>query len=674
MLNLTIDYQKNEKDRIAHISKHIKVDSQSPLFRIEGVNGSGKTLILETIALGFNLEPKQIHDEWLKKFYTDYIKGNYAQKTEFTLESTFSGYYIESKKMPDALIPTVKVDNQLKTSDFIQNNFPIFFDSIKSPEKQSEEYLNDARLFIKTLQNDVEEIYRCLANEKSENNRYADSEQTLKKYSDKKANAESAKQRITEETRNNNLYITRLEYSKLLIEKNILLKRIDELKNKQHQLELLKKDQRAREREKKRASQENNDAKTLFTNAYAALVVDPYWGELDFLAPLPKCEYGELPPYISKIESHISRINESIQKLKGQADYNSVKFYKAFISFINDYFKEFCNRYPQLYDEVTKQYEKLSQIANKENDLLETRKKLLQLKESLEKLYATANDKSDLINEISQSNKYDGINGQLYKIERELTQANELICQKNGEIQKLLENSKSEINALPITDLSQIVKDLDERKSKASTLVNDFDTAVQTIRESTAIIAETQNRKAPRYFNYKEKIEKLTSETGNIISYLEKMDAVIEKLLNHDKNLNAAQTSIANKLGLYFASVQKNILLAPSQSETIIEVAQIDLINNAYILKDGSKAPFQTNTGNILINTLIGKIRSLTPGKKHILLIDEVSPLDWRHLELLENEMLLQIKQGNILFAAIAVPGAKYDDDCPHIVEVTRNV
>ena len=144
--------------------------------------------------------------------------------------------------------------------------------------------------------------------------------------------------------------------------------------------------------------------------------------------------------------------------------------------------------------------------------------------------------------------------------------------------------------------------------------------------------------------------------------------SVINKIKeSKSQNLNSDERQIAKDVGKYFGKYQIDIV----HNYKTRRVKEIDLINGEYILDDNTSVNFRTNSGKILINTLLARIRNLPTNKKSVLLIDEVSPLDSNNIELLQKEIKKKIESGNVIFAVIVVPGnKKYSDKQLHIIEV----
>ena len=155
----------------------------------------------------------------------------------------------------------------------------------------------------------------------------------------------------------------------------------------------------------------------------------------------------------------------------------------------------------------------------------------------------------------------------------------------------------------------------------------------------------------------KTSLSKISGKLGSVKSTMLK--------IKDCKTLTEEEDKIAKSIGVFFGSLQHEVM----DNFELKKIKEIDLVRQAYTLDDGSLVYFRSNTGKILFNTLMGKIRSLPNEKKSILLIDEVSPLDEVSINILQNELKKGVKDGRILLAAIAVPGGKFNDTKPHIVE-----
>lgn len=691
---MSIDYEKNQKDTAAYISRKFDICSKSPLFRIEGSNGCGKTLILETIAYAMSLDPEKIHDEWLRRFYLDYCEGKYDQKVSFNLDFRLNDAEVIAQKEKTSKTAFVKVNGQARNSLFIQEKFPIFFDSIKSPEKQAQEYLKDVNIFVIEIEEALDKFHAHLNKKLREIDEYLNAEKKLEENESRLKNLKSEREKLESEIKKVNYMIEKLKLLKL----NIEIKKINEdmdYINKQIKIyEEEEKNKNKIERKYKELSKKYSEALANYRNAHSqlfdhskflerlkAIKIDDnvFQAVLKLSSPSTHIKDVEFRLYIDAIDDVLYKFKLEKLNYENNNNLEEVTFYEEFYEFIGKHLVEFSKRYPKLYDEITNKHSQLSKYKKNLDEIEDIINKLRQLKNSMDKLYETADNTEYVIRERDENMSKIDSSSIIYKLKKDLEDKKTELAIKNKEIEAIN-------NGMNMSDIKYNIDNLDKEcdtiekvndKLRSYNLIKqnlrkDLDETDINIRNTQENIISYKNQKEnpPPYINEKQILSEMNESIGNIIIYLTKMKNVIKKLLEHSNKLDDDEKNIAVGLGQYLATIQKNIYVDPLKSNIPLKIKEIDLINNAYILEDGSSYPFQSNTGNVLINTLIGKIRSLDEGKYNILLIDEVSPLDSNNLELLEKEILNQIKQRKVFLAAIAIPGNKYSDNVPHIVEV----
>lgn len=688
---MSIDYEKNQKDTAAYISRKFDICSKSPLFRIEGSNGCGKTLILETIAYAMSLDPEKIHDDWLRRFYLDYCEGNYNQNVSFNLDFRLNGVEVIAQKEKSSKTTSVKVNGQSRNSLFIQEKFPIFFDSIKSPEKQAQEYLKDVNIFVIEIGDSLDKFHTHLNKKLRAIKEYLDAEKKLEENENRLKELQLERKELESKIKTNNYLIEMLKYLKLNIEKNKIYEDIKYITKQIETYEEEKNNKSKIERKYNQLSKKYSEALANYHNACSQLF-DQH-GFLERLKAIKiddemlqavfklrqSIRYEEFRGYINVINVIIYKFQNEKSIYEKNFNLKEIKFYEDFHNFIKTHFSEFFKLYPKIYQEIEKKYLEISKYSQNINEFDSILDNLNKLKDTMNKLYDLAENKEYIVRVKEDNLSEIDFSSEIFKLKKELENKQFELNNKNNEINSInYDLIKTQVNidvsALEIecNTIEKINEKLDIYNLNKQKLRNELDITDRDIRNAEANRQDylRQKENPPPYINERNFLLKMEQSIGSIIYYLTRMKNVIKKLLDHSITLDDSEKNIAVKLGQYLATIQKNIYVDPLKSNTPLKIKEIDLINNAYILEDGSSYPFQSNTGNVLINTLIGKIRSLDEGKYNILLIDEVSPLDSNNLELLEKEILNQIKQRKVFLAAIAIPGNKYSDNVPHIVEV----
>jgi len=677
MLDIKIDYEKGAKGTVAYTTKKLNLKTDYRIFRIEGRNGSGKTLILEALAMGFCLNPDSIHDESLRKLYLDFCNGNLDQKIDFDINMNYGTDKVNCSKIKSSKIPTVKINNAVRIPTFVRNKYYIFFDSIKDPEKQSEEYLKDVEGILNSLRLDIENLQLYIGGIHNENSRYDNSKKIIDKWKADKTSAEKAQGKIKDE-------ITK--YTKL---RDALTKGWWKYKREREEKEIskLQKQQeelRSLQKEGKRKSKEAQNASTEILNAHleflrklkeAESVLNTDKERFDYIAEVKGYnktkQYESLP---GRLERSRLDLEISLNKIRNDEKYGDLEFYRKLQRFVSENLVEFQKRYPKFFEDVQKEYNKLSNIAKDEDKLNECLEAITTLKDDLNTFLETVKKGEELKgSSIEFDSGSRNVSNELSEIEIQLESRNMELNKAKVKLNDLGMLSAEELTILKRYNEKDLYNELNNAEKMLTNLIAEDDENRKTIEFSKEKLSEIEGMKEPAHYDKMKEILEIRDSIGKIISQIRKGGSTVEKLIAKDSNLSKDDEHFAKELGLYLASVQKEIIFNPEKSEKPVKVKQIDLIHQAYVLEDGSHAPFKTNTGNILINTLIGKIRSLPANRKSILLIDEISPLDGYSRELLEKEISNQVKEGNVLLAVISIPSDKqYKDYEIHIKEVFK--
>lgn len=640
------------------------------MIRIEGKNGSGKTLFLEVLAEMFYLKPEEIKDESLRDYYTGFLNQDQKQKIKFSVAMEQENLQIVSSKNADELQPSVKINNERKTANYLRDKFHVYFDSIKSPKDQAKEYKAECERQIESLEEIVDAFYTYISSLESKISDYLNAKDEIDKRKKMLENAKKKLEKLGTEIPNIN---EELEHLKTLQSIKKVLdgkKDVDELTAILEKIKQKVKEQKSSVKEVESTTRELTDAYTAYMSLINRL------DKTDMSKVLPNdCEFlFKLKPNSSLKEleearQNLARIkaNFSIKsnKIKGSKEYEKLEFINSLRQFILENKTKFLQTYPDFYKKIEDDYKNLTRLEQED-------RKLDALLSTIIGIDTTVNTYVKVLNKNKVNPIY--INyGDEGGWERQQAEFEERIKNLTVEYKKeeaklglvdeklVMEANKCGKDELAIK-IEQKSKDKSIKDEEKVDAEADKRTAIRLIEENEAII-----KSPPKYATDIKNIQKIKEQVEISIKRIGEVKSVINKIRdNKTQDFTSQDERIAKNIGKFFGQYQIDIL----HDYKVRKVAEIDLIKGEYILEDGIVVNFRSNSGKILVNTLLARIRNLPSNKKSVLLIDEVSPLDSDNINLLQKEIGKEIDSGKVLFAAIAIPGENYSDKELHVVEV----
>lgn len=659
MIEITVDYQK-ENEKI-----HFKKEVKSSVFRVEGKNGSGKTLLLETLARAFHLAPDAITDESLKRYYLSFISGEQKQTITFNIMCDFNGIIVKSEKTGPQV--STSINGELSSMMAVQNKFHVFFDSIKTPETQAKEYEIDCLAHINSLISDCD-LFKSKISEIDKNNRDYLAAYKMIQHHTEKINSN------TKELEQIEKKIKEIKDRKNEVANLITLWKIedltDEIERLNSQMEKIKAKLKGINEVKKRTKEVNSEfinARTGYLSMVKRIELDHVFikyldrNEANFLLDLKKITKKiELKIKLGKLNGLISKQKMSISDIENKPGYKNFRFLKAVGELLKEYNNEFTKMYPEFHKKILSDYNEFSAL---EGDIAN----INTFKTTLEEIYQIINAYLSVLDEAQELNMTDGDDDSRETLANNFESLNKTIESKMRELEKLklikIENTLSykkydyikleeeeKTNEFNLSSLERNKKDNELAKIRAIDAINEY---------------EKISKIKPEYYEHIEEIDRLNKMFGNISGKLSNKVYPVLKKLEKASELLEDEKVISKGLGRFFGAYQNSIV----HGSQLKLVKEIDFISKAFVLEDDSLIYFRTNTGHIIVNTLLGKVRNLPSDKKSILLIDEASPLDEDNRRFLEEELKKYVNEGKIFFAAIAIPGERYGDREVHIVE-----
>lgn len=663
MLNIDIDYTK------ADIARQLNQKIKSNIIRIEGKNESGKTLFLEVIANMFYLDPTEIKDESLREYYTGFINQDQKQKFKFSAELQSGGLTIVSSKAIGEKQPEIKINGERKAVNQIREKFHVYFDSIKSPKDQANEYKSECEREILYMERNVDTFHTYISSIESRINDYTKANgiitertKTLEKAKKQLEEIKEKKPKITGELE----YLKRLQIAQTIIE---LRSEIESLTKNLESIKEKIKSTKEESKNEKAASSEVIEAhstyRSLINRLDKSVIRTELPKDIKFLFQLKlNSSLQELEVARKNLARIKAELAQQLNRLKNTDDYSKLEFINRLRAFILENRTNFKQTYPEFYEKIEEDHKKLKNV---EEQVILLDKQCT----NIDGIYNTINVYVSVLTKTRFNPIYiTSDNGNLNDVKQGLSsslaekqkECDKEVAKLGDDLESLIEKAekyKSEKLNSDILQKDSEIKGLEEQRISAEAERRTADTL---IKENEGII-----KNPPAFLDDIKYIQKLKATSGHVINKVGDVKSVINKIVeNKTQNLTTEEKQIAKDIGKYFGQYQIDIL----HNYKVRKVKEIDLINGEYVLDDNTIVNFRTNSGKILVNTLLARIRNLPSNKKSILLIDEVSPLDSDNIDLLQNEIKKEMESGNVLLAVIAFPGNHYADKELHIIEV----
>lgn len=618
----------------------------------------------------FYLDPNDIKDDSLKDYYNGFINQDQKQKFRFSAELQNDGLTIVSNKTFGEKQPEIKVNGERKAMNQIRDKFYVYFDSIKSPKEQAEGYKSECKDEIDYIEKNVDNFHNYISIIENKINDYIKAKDTINEKRKKLENAKKILEEIKIKKPKISNELEHLKKLKIALRVNELNSEIDSLHKDLEEINKKIKNEKIESKNEEAATKEVTEAHTQYLNLINKLdrvaISTEFPKDTKFLFQLKtNSSLKELEDAKKNLVRTKTELSQQLNKLKDSTDYVKLTFINRLRKFISENMINFKKTYPEFYDKIEEDHKKLKDLDG-QCTLLNNQYA------NIEGIYNTINVYLEVLNKAKFNPIYiNGNDSNLKDVKDEIRyNLNLKESEYSKEISKLGGDARSLIEEAERYSLNELNSDI-EQKEKGSNDLDEERINLETERRlNEQQIKDSQNiiKNPPEFLDDIDLIKKLKATSGHVINKVADVKSVINKIKeNKSQNLNSDERQIAKDVGKYFGKYQIDIV----HNYKTRRVKEIDLINGEYILDDNTSVNFRTNSGKILINTLLARIRNLPTNKKSVLLIDEVSPLDSNNIELLQKEIKKKIESGNVIFAVIVVPGnKKYSDKQLHIIEV----
>lgn len=618
----------------------------------------------------FYLDPNDIKDDSLKDYYNGFINQDQKQKFRFSAELQNDGLTIVSNKTFGEKQPEIKVNGERKAMNQIRDKFYVYFDSIKSPKEQAEGYKSECKDEIDYIEKNVDNFHNYISIIENKINDYIKAKDTINEKRKKLENAKKILEEIKIKKPKISNELEHLKKLKIALRVNELNSEIDSLHKDLEEINKKIKNEKIESKNEEAATKEVTEAHTQYLNLINKLdrvaISTEFPKDTKFLFQLKtNSSLKELEDAKKNLVRTKTELSQQLNKLKDSTDYVKLTFINRLRKFISENMINFKKTYPEFYDKIEEDHKKLKDLDG-QCTLLNNQYA------NIEGIYNTINVYLEVLNKAKFNPIYiNGNDSNLKDVKDEIRyNLNLKESEYSKEISKLGGDARSLIEEAERYSLNELNSDI-EQKEKGSNDLDEERINLETERRlNEQQIKDSQNKikNPPEFLDDIDLIKKLKATSGYVINKVADVKSVINKIKeSKSQNLNSDERQIAKDVGKYFGKYQIDIV----HNYKTRRVKEIDLINGEYILDDNTSVNFRTNSGKILINTLLARIRNLPTNKKSVLLIDEVSPLDSNNIELLQKEIKKKIESGNVIFAVIVVPGnKKYSDKQLHIIEV----
>ncbi len=660
MLSFDIEYEKG------HIKRLINDHTDSRIFKVEGRGESGKTTILECMAWAFYLDSESITETSLKNYYNNFVSGADKQKLKFNIKTEFDGICTVASKEFQSSTPIVKINDIEQSSGRVRDKFFVFFDSIKTPEMQAREYVNECERYYHSIRGDLTKFHSFCLKQQQEIDQYDHVERNLQEEIKKKGEADEKLKGIKKRKEE-------IISERKAIESELEYRKFPEI---QANLEFLKqalKDKKGKNKEKSVEKEADTAASAGFIAAKNDFqkwvknleLLDDYskiQRRLNLPALKVQAKFEEIRLYQKALRAAKALAERNEKHLLDDPGYlKSENIDKLFRLIRNEGLNDFLKKeYPDIYNQMASELKKTQPLREKlevsrvDIQFCKDSDSVFQIYLETAKVVQDRSKRGGSVEVVDASESEESIKAKIDALVEEEKDLSKKNLAPNLKYKKLSDDSLS-------IEQSSLV-------SQEHQLQNDETLETRNLNTATENVAQYNIRKTnpPEYLKDRVKIEKLNSTLGHIVQKTQKMDMVLRTMSGSVKNqiLDADQKKVVEDLNLFFGKSQKWILDDYEKRE----VEQVDLINKTFICKDGVVVPFTSNTSKILISGLVHRINNLPKNKKSILLIDEVSAIDPVNLQYIISLIKEKISTGQVYFAAITTPSGDTTDTKPRII------
>jgi exonuclease SbcC len=636
-----------------------KYTSPSNIFVVEGPNDTGKSTLLQMIALGlYGDKIGEIDDSLKQKMFR--LLDPKTEKCEFKFSIKSSDGRILTSELKNGQIE-IKIDNKTKPLDYIKENFQIIFDIPGEPMGKlisalrtiKEEILTYER-YIGTYLSELTRLKEKIEDWKSKEQKISELEGNIKDLENQKEGFE----RRLKIVKNN---FEELEKAKIVNRYEDLSGKINSLETELNKInkQLL---QAKRAMGKTRKSQRilNELSSTLLSlkvlsplDTVKSLLDNSKRAELNKIEEeLERTRRNDLTKEkVSKWISSLTEIRRYIAQIDGEKNLRIEKEILEFLSKLRTLLRDFMHLHlylggkrievSQLLTEIESYYKEIeskSQVSKleKASEELENKLKLLEkTKELLEK-----------IPELPEED-YESLKESKEKLTKEREKLVEELIKLHPKYVEITEEQKIELRKISDweTELNQAEKELKWLDNKIKEIQNQIitknatlDALKDTKKPSIKISEEDLNHRFNICQRIQRKIEKFRELMENT-----NLEVKPEKLSEDEKRYY-------DILGEYFAEILEEIYFEHKSWK----LKKLDLLEKCYVVEGREKPIFfvDLGTGHSKLGAFMAKLKHDTE-KKKIVLLDEVGDMDKDVFGKLLDEIRLQVKAGKILLAAL---------------------
>lgn len=657
--------------------------SDHNLFFVRGTNDKGKTTTLNMIALGLyankypEADKEMISD--LLRAKMEYLASTEIQHIKFSYKIVSLDGSTEISARYDNGLLTTTLNNEPVGSEYLMENIQVLYDIPEDPliklqssvrlikehimdyERYLQRYRNETSLKLKQIMDYNTKEEKLSKNKKSLEEVGLDlgiKEELQKNLIDELSKLEIADKvlsyfEINDLIEDNENKMNSLKYNrKLLKEKGIgggTSKFKEQITNFNNTIKSIKENLKFIKRNQNVLSEGQNDFFKSIDNKITKLV-----NPQDI--SLKNIEKWEEKIKVIIVDLQKDPINKEFQIEEKQSEVIT-----KIMQVLNDYLtlemnipgtnlKNIFSFYREL-DNYNKQIE--PQICKKKQ-FLELTTEIVKLSTKISDLKVKRKEIPDI--EAEQIDEYESIEKKIKKIEEANKELLIQVAQYIPIMESLSENEIKEVldNPLRREQYKKKKKELEELKGQVQDLTVKKETCEKLIEELDVL------EEPPKY--NEQWLRNEYDTCGKLLLKISKWKQVLEPINFRKKdigvNYNQAK-EFFDALSEYFAEILLNVYF----EKRSWEVTKVDLHNRQYIVKERSPIKFiQMGTGHTALNSIMARIKQNFGGKKKVILIDEIGHMDKENIQILVNEIKMQIKRNETLFALITIADSTVQD------------
>lgn len=648
-------YHKPEDPPFIFPPEDIDPRIDANLIEIEGRNGTGKTTLLNCIALAFGYlyQEKELERKPALKRKLQDLENNPTLEYRFRICCNIHEPIDILIERPKGQKQKCWLNSKPVSMDVIDKKFEIVFLTEDDPKKvvnaivgKLSKYFNDLEKGLISFQSAINkhlmEIREFRDFQKKEQNILREIESLKQSIANKTAELEALKDKVGKAELKEQIK-RKLE---LLNNKERIISRYNTLKKKHEQLTNKTSDDIIRKLSKerqnlKRASSELKEIDARIIQICGSLKI---YGVQIQSEKLLQGDHSELNELNKKMQPQRQKISVSVHMVEDMIALFQRYSENEIVPLLEKPVREVLQELFKIKARLTS--DRVFGLLNALNNAMDERKtKIIEI-----------NKIQDKISELSQKSKdleeFDKVHDEFIEVEQEYLQL-QMAMREN--LTELL-SKWNELSLIDekLEDLQKQLKDLEISKRTDENLLCKLQENLDLLRESAT--------KKPKYLEEENELKALFERISHLREYIFQWIQILKDPAQAKEQLGLQQQSgfglqdyekFIKSVGEYLGDQFEPI----AYDYRFHEIKFFDIERDTFVTKEDRQIPInKLSQGQSKIATLTGVFKKMDPTKKKIVLIDEIAELDPENLQIVKKTLSEECKKGSLILAILVRP------------------